>query len=216
MYMYIVYNYLNICLCHQQYILERESIPLVAQPCEKYLSWEDGEKYILDQKVMHKATSTLIMWIVEYRKISRMAQLERDVLYRLCKDSDFCRLWLALLVMLYKMKSSSCSWLPDSFATFWREATNPNSTLGVTYELYMYIFSCIILGGDWLIYVYGPYLNVCPGYIMFCRSSLGFVSPYMYMYILYLVFHEVRSHQHFWLQNYCFLNGNKITQSFSN
>ena len=34
-------------LLYQEYIVERESIPLVPQPCEKYLSWEDGEKYVL-------------------------------------------------------------------------------------------------------------------------------------------------------------------------
>ena len=38
----------------QEYIIERESIPLVAQPCEKCLSWEDGEKYVLDGAQGHK------------------------------------------------------------------------------------------------------------------------------------------------------------------
>ena len=32
---------------------------------------ENGEKYVLDHTVMHKATSMLIMWIVEYRKNGR-------------------------------------------------------------------------------------------------------------------------------------------------
>ena len=27
----------------------------IVQPCEKYLSWEDGEKYVLDHKAVHKA-----------------------------------------------------------------------------------------------------------------------------------------------------------------
>ena len=42
-----------------EYIVERESIQLVAQPCKKYLSWEDGETYmyVLDHQV-------LITWMV--------------------------------------------------------------------------------------------------------------------------------------------------------
>ena len=54
---------------------------------EKYLSWEDGEKYMLDNKAVHKATSMLIMWILKIRLHTRIAELERDVLYK-------ARLWL--------------------------------------------------------------------------------------------------------------------------
>ena len=48
-----------------------------------YLSWEDGEKYMLDHKAVHKAPRWR-HWRVE--RYDRMAELERDVLY---KDSDF-------------------------------------------------------------------------------------------------------------------------------
>ena len=88
-----------------------------------YMSWEDGETYVLDHKVVHKATNMLI---VKCRMISKMAELGRDVLYKLYKHNDFCRLWLTLLVMLlHKMKSSSSSRPPDFFETFRRETTNP-------------------------------------------------------------------------------------------
>ena len=36
---------------------------------EKYLSWEDGEKYMLDNKAVHKATSMLIMSVERYAYI---------------------------------------------------------------------------------------------------------------------------------------------------
>ena len=43
--------------CSHEYIMEKESIPLVAKP---YLSCEDSVKYVLDHKVVHRATSMLI------------------------------------------------------------------------------------------------------------------------------------------------------------
>ena len=62
------YMLVTLLYCHQEYIIqkERESIALIAQPCEKYLSWEDGEKYMLDHKAVHKAhhvnSDTLTYW----------------------------------------------------------------------------------------------------------------------------------------------------------
>ena len=85
----------------------------VAQPCEKYLSWEDGENYMLDHKPVHKATSMLIMWIATCRKTY--------------KNGEVCSKWRQVMIstwslplmLVHKVKSNSSSRSPDSFVSFW-------------------------------------------------------------------------------------------------
>ena len=72
----------HVYTCNWEYyiIIEKESIPLVAQPCKKYLSWEDDVVY-RPQGVNHMNSDRYAY------SHTTMAELKRDVLF---ED----RLWL--------------------------------------------------------------------------------------------------------------------------